>query len=234
MANVKRRALASALAILACTGCGGTLQETPPTDDTAALLKAWSDYYAAIDGLKSNFLASDSFKIDDAHRAGAVRLMQSIIASNVNGAMGGGDGSYPHIRLLLSPTIKIGVDNPDTLYRAATITNPDGGYVYRVWGRLGTASDFLLEQFYGPDPQGAISTFEDDDLVTDEEGRFEIFLSAEPMGENWMELAPTRPAPDPDHPRQFHQLGDGTSGNGGNRAHRHPTARCLLPCASAT
>ncbi|MCY3640712.1 MAG: hypothetical protein OXH37_06835, partial [Gammaproteobacteria bacterium] len=159
MAYVKRRALASAFAILACTGCGGTLQETPPTDDTAALLKAWSDYYAAIDGLKNNFLASDSFKIDDAHRAGAVRLMQSIIASNVNGAMGGGDGSYPHLRLLLSPTIKIGVDNPDTLYRAATITNPDGGYVYRVWGRLGTASDFLLEQFHGPDPQGAISTF---------------------------------------------------------------------------
>ena len=191
MANVKRWALASTLAMLAGTGCGGTLQETPPTDDTTALLKAWADYYAAIDGLKNNFLASDSFKIDAAHRAGAVQLMQSIIASNVNGAMGGGDGSYPHIRLLLSPTIKIGVDNPDTLYRAATITNPDGGYVYRVWGRLGTASDFLLEQFHGPDPEGAISTFEDDDLVTDDEGRFEIFLSAEPMGQNWMELAPT-------------------------------------------
>ena len=191
VANFNPRAIAGALAILACTGCGAALNETPTTDDSAALLKAWTDYYAAIDGLKRNFLASDSFNIDDAHRAGAVQLMQSIIASNVNGMMGGGDGSYPHIRLLLSPTIKIGVDNPDTLYRAATVSNPGGAHAYRVWGQIGTASDFLLEQFYGPEPQGAINTFEDDDLVTDGEGRFEIFLSAEPMGENWMELAPT-------------------------------------------
>ena len=191
MVNVNCWGMAPVLALLACTGCGATLKETPPTDDTAALLEAWTDYHAAISGLQDNFLASDSFNIDDAHRAGAVRLMQSIIASNVNGMMGGGDGSWPHIRLLLSPTIKIGVDNPDTLYRAATVSNPGGVHVYRVWGQLGTASDFLLEQFYGPDPRGAISTFEDDDLVTDDQGRFEIFLSAEPMGENWMELAPT-------------------------------------------
>ncbi|MYF11452.1 MAG: hypothetical protein F4229_10805 [Gammaproteobacteria bacterium] len=191
MVNLNYRASAGALALLLCTACGGTLKETPPTDDTAAMLEAWAGYYAAIADLQDNLLASDSFKIDDAHRAGAIQLMQSIIASNVVGAMGGGDGSYPHIRLLLSPTIKIGVDNPDTLYRAATISNPDGAHAYRVWGQLGTASDFLLEQFYGPDPQGAISTFEDDDLIAGEDGSFEIFLSAERMGENWMELAPT-------------------------------------------
>ncbi|MCY3795248.1 MAG: hypothetical protein OXG51_12870 [Gammaproteobacteria bacterium] len=173
------------------TACGGTLKETPPSDDTAAMLEAWADYCAAIANLQDNLLASDSFTIDDAHRAGAIQLMQSIIASNVVGAMGGGDGSYPHIRLLLSPSIKIGVDNPDTLYRAATISNPNGAQAYRVWGRLGTASDFLPEQFYGPDPQGAINIFEDDDLTVGEDGSFEIFLSAERMGENWMELAAT-------------------------------------------
>ncbi len=191
MVTLNLRASAVALAVLLGTACGDSLKETPPNEDTAALLQAWDEYYRAIAELQDNLLASDSFKIDDAHRAGAIQLMQSIIASNVLGAMGGGDGNYPHIRLLLSPSIKIGVDNPDTLYRAATISNPDGAHVYRVWGKLGSASDFLLEQFYGPDPQGAISIFEDDDLTVGEDGSFEIFLSAERMGENWMELAPT-------------------------------------------
>ena len=177
--------------ILVLTGCGGELKETPPSDATHALRQAWQDYYDAIAEVQTNFLASDSFKIDDAHRAGAYQLLQSLISSNVGGMMGGGNGDYPHIRPVLSPSNKLGVDNPDTFYRGATVTNPNGEYVYRVWGTLGNASDFLLEQFYGPDPQGAISVFEDDDLITDDEGNFEIFLSAQRRGDNWMELAAT-------------------------------------------
>ncbi|MEL7129368.1 MAG: DUF1214 domain-containing protein [Pseudomonadota bacterium] len=177
------------LCVLVLVACGGRLNETEPSEATADLEAAWAAYYTAVDEVRENFLASDTYKIDDAHRAGAFELLQSILAGNINGLMGGGDGGYPHIRLVLSPSMKLGVDNPDTFYRGATISNPDGKQVYRVWGNRGTASDFLLEQFYGPDPNGAISVFEDEDLVMDAEGNFELFLSAEPMGENWMELA---------------------------------------------
>ena len=164
------------------------LNKTPATAATARLQEAWSAYYAAIDEVRANFEASPTFAIDDAHRAGAYHLLQAIIAGNVNGLMGGGDGRYPHIRLVLSPTMRLGVDNPDTYYRGATVSNPDGKSVYRVWGNRGSASDFLLEQFYGPDPQGAISVFEAKSLVTEANGDFELFLSKEPMGQNWMEL----------------------------------------------
>ena len=164
------------------------LNETPPSAATADLEAAWQAYYEAVGEVQANFLASDTYKIDPAHRAGAIQLLQAIVAANINGTMAGGDGRYPHIRLVLSPSIKLGVDNPDTLYRGATISNPDGTSVYRVWGNRGTASDFLLEQFYGPDPNGAISVFEDEDLVTDAEGNFELYLSAERQGENWMPL----------------------------------------------
>lgn len=166
----------------------GKLNETPPTAATADLQAAWATYYEAIDEVRGNFEASDTFKIDDAHRAGTYQLLQSLIAGNTNGLMGGGDGTYPHIRLVLSPWMRLGVDNPDTFYRGATVSNPNGDAVYRVWGNRGTASDFLLEQFYGPDPNGAISVFEDEELVTDADGNFELFLSAERMGENWMAL----------------------------------------------
>lgn len=164
------------------------LNVSVPTVETAELREAWATYYAAVDEVRANFEASDAFNIDEAHRAGAYQLLQAIIAGNMNGVMAGGDGSYPHVRLVLSPSMKLGVDNPDTFYRGASVSNPDGNAVYRLWGNRGTASDFLLEQFYGPDPNGAISVFEDEDLVTDAEGNFELFLSAERMGENWMEL----------------------------------------------
>lgn len=167
-----------------------TLNVTVPTSDTEDLQTAWAEYYAAVDEVRTNFEASPSFAIDEAHRAGTYQVLQAIMAGNLNGLMGGGDGNYPHIRLVLSPSMKLGVDNPDTFYRGATVSNADGQNVYRVWGNRGTASDFLFELFYGPDPRGAISVFEDEDLILDADGNFEIFLSAtRPEGaENWMEL----------------------------------------------
>ena len=169
-----------------------TLNVTAPTSDTEDLQAAWAEYYAAVEEVRQNFEASPSFNIDAAHRAGTYQLLQAIMAGNLNGLMGGGDGTYPHIRLVLSPSMKLGVDNPDTFYRGATVSNPTGGRVYRVWGNRGTASDFLFELFYGPDPNGAISVFEDETLQTDAEGNFELFLSASPPegAQNWMELAP--------------------------------------------
>ena len=168
-----------------------TLNVSVPTSQTEDLQMAWAEYYAAVDEVRANFEASPSFTIDEAHRAGTYQLLQAIMAGNLNGLMGGGDGTYPHIRLVLSPSMKLGVDNPDTFYRGATVSNASGDNVYRVWGNRGTASDFLFELFYGPDPQGAISVFEDEDLITDADGNFEIFLSAtRPEGaDNWMELA---------------------------------------------
>lgn len=165
------------------------LNVSVPTVQAADLQDAWAQYYAAIDEVRTNFEASPAFNLDNAHRAGAYQLLQAIVAGNMNGVIGGGDGSHPHIRLVLSPSIKLGVDNPDTFYRGASVSNPDGESVYRIWGNRGTASDWLLELFYGPDPNGAIAVFEDEDLVTDADGNFELFLSAKRMGENWMQLA---------------------------------------------
>ena len=168
-----------------------TLNVSVPTSETEDLQEAWAEYYAAVEEVRQNFEASPSFSIDAAHRAGTYQVLQAVMAGNLNGLMGGGDGTYPHIRLVLSPSMKLGVDNPDTFYRGATVSNPDGQSVYRIWGNRGTASDFLFETFYGPDPNGAIAVFEDEELVTDAAGNFELFLSAtRPDGAtNWMELA---------------------------------------------
>ena len=169
-----------------------TFNVSAPTAQTDDLRAAWAEYYAAVEEVRINFENSPSFTIDEAHRAGTYQVLQAVMAGNLNGLMGGGDGTYPHIRLVLSPSMKLGVDNPDTFYRGATVSNPDGAHIYRVWGNRGTASDFLFELFWGPDPNGAISVFEDEGLITEANGDFELYLSAtRPEGvENWMELKP--------------------------------------------
>lgn len=178
-------------ALLTLSACGAKLNKSEPTADSASLEEAWQAYYEALGEVTENFKNSDSYMIDEAHRAGTYEMIQSVIAANVLGTMKGGNGNYPFMRTMLSPSIKFGVDNPDTFYRASNISNPGGEYVYRVWGNRGTSSDFLLEIFDGPDPNGAISVFEDEELKTDEGGNFEVFISAEPQGENWMKLDAT-------------------------------------------
>ena len=128
------------------------------------------------------------FNIDDAHRAGAYHLIQSLTATNFN-IMRAGDGSNPHMNIMLSPNIRLGVDNPDTFYRNAFISNASGDRVYRLWGNRGNTSDWLLELFDATSEVGAISVFEDENLKVDEDGNYEVFISATPQGDNWFELA---------------------------------------------
>ncbi len=56
----------------------------------------------------------------------------------MSGAIAGGDGSYPHFRNLLDPGKRVGIDNPDTYYRAVNVSNKDGKNVYIVTGNRGT------------------------------------------------------------------------------------------------
>ena len=171
--------------------CGSELNQTAPTDSTRDLEAAWENYYEAVRTVQETFTRSGTFNVDAAHRAGAYELLQSIISTNVTGMMRGGTGEYPHIRLMLSPSVRLGVDNPDTLYRAATISNPTGDYRYRLWGQRGNAADFLVEIFDGTEPEGAISILDDNDMVFGPDGFFEIFLAAQPAGDNHLKLEAT-------------------------------------------
>ncbi len=175
-----------ALLLVAC----GKFKQTEPTEATESLHQLWDEYYATIEEVRQEFISSDVFDIDDAHRAGAYDLLQSFIASNTARTMQA-DIYNPHIGIMLSPSIRLGIDNPDTFYRNTFVGNPTGDWVYRIWGNRGNTADWLLELFDSANPKGAISVFEDEDLITDGNGNYEVFLSAEKMGVNWMQLKPT-------------------------------------------
>ncbi|TLX76209.1 hypothetical protein E9993_08345 [Labilibacter sediminis] len=153
-----------------------------------ALQSAWKRYHKTIEEVEDDFVSSKIYQLDSIHQIGAYELLSMLIAANQNFIMS--DPDYTNFHHMENPIRRIGIDNPDNFYRSANVWNPDGNYVYRVWGNRGTTADFLMETFYGADPKGAIAVLEDEDMVIDENGDFEVYLSAirKPYMKNWMEL----------------------------------------------
>ena len=149
---------------------------------------AWDNYYDTVDFVEQEFINSDTYARDKIHQTGAHELLSMLMAANMAFIMK--DPDYTNFSLMESPSRRIGIDNPDNFYRSATIWNPDGKHIYKVWGNRGTTADFLMETFYSPDPSGAIAVLEDEDMKMDKDGNFVVYLSAkrENYMDNWMKL----------------------------------------------
>ena len=149
---------------------------------------AWNKYYATIDLVKQDFIKSKIYQLDEIHETGAYELLTMLISANMGFILC--NPEYSYFRHMESPSIRIGIDNPDNFYRTASVWNPDGKHVYLVRGNRGTTADFLMETFYGPDPNGAVAVLEDEEMILDENGDFLVYLSAEREEhmKNWMKL----------------------------------------------
>ena len=99
------------------------------------------------------------------------------------------DPAFPVLRRTAHETIKLGADNPDNYYFNAQIS---GQYEYKISGRRNTVDYigfFTQNGNYGTTggltPCGAL---EGSDLVLDDNGGFEIILSKERKGMNWLKI----------------------------------------------
>jgi hypothetical protein len=85
------------------------------------------------------------------------------------------DSDFPQFIRTATPSTKIGLDNPDTLYFSARIRG-DGEYV--VSGQRGTTADLsfqVLNGDYSPaSVPDSLSAFDDRALVIDDDGSFEL------------------------------------------------------------
>lgn len=84
---------------------------------------------------------------------------------------------------------KLGMDNPDFAYQAIEPISSE--YEYRITGHRGTVPYVTMQLFEGA--LGGVVTMTSEDLVLDDDGTFEIILSAtEPDdAQNWMEINDT-------------------------------------------
>ena len=172
------------------TACANTA-DTPSQSELVAqqeLEQAWAEFYRTLGDVEQQFRDSSIYQRDPQHRIDAYELLSAITNAAMSGSISGGDGSYPHFRNLLDPGKRIGIDNPDTFYRAANVSNKNGDNVYIITGNRGTSADFLLELFEAANPQGAVSVLDDNHIVFDENGNFSVTLSKDKVSGNWMEL----------------------------------------------
>lgn len=106
---------------------------------------------------------------------------------------------YPRIHAFCSPSRKLGSDNADCVYLSAWI---DGESVYKISGKKGTARMWniavqgprradaygkdvgrILHEPFGDTPE--VNIF-GDELKTNWDGSFELYIGGKPQGPNWL------------------------------------------------
>ncbi|TFH25129.1 MAG: hypothetical protein E4H03_01645, partial [Myxococcales bacterium] len=125
-------------------------------------------------------------------RAEGMRYLTRLIASGINVCMELADGDAPRFGRMIDCTMKWGLDAPDCLYLYAAVS---GEAAYRIHGNRGSANHIDVQVNHGHyssgdvSAWGTISSMNGRDLVTSEDGEFELFLGGTPRDTNWLPTA---------------------------------------------
>lgn len=152
--------------------------------------RSWDEFCMSLKaaGASLNFPGSPK---DPFNQAEGYRYLSRLARAGLMAFVEHADDRAPVIHRVAHETVKLGADNPDNYYQTASI---NGNYEYRIWGcrntiaylSFGTQSGNYGEG-RGLPPTGHI---EAKDLEIDEDGSFELILSAEPSEKNWLPMLP--------------------------------------------
>ena len=150
--------------------------------------QSWSEF---CDHLKAagNVLLSPGAPRDPLQQAEGVRYLSRLTRAGLEAYLEFQDPMYPQLRRMVHETVKMGADNPDNYYQNAQIS---GLYTYKIVGKRNTVDHISFHTQngnYGTTgglaPCGMISN---QDLEVEEDGSFEVLLSKEPAGKNWLKM----------------------------------------------
>jgi len=122
-------------------------------------------------------------------QAEGVRYLTRLTRVSLEAFVEYADPSFPVFKRMVHETAKMGADNPDNYYFNAQIK---GDFEYRIKGKRNTAhyiGFFTQNGNYGT--TGGLSpcgVLEGDDLHLEVDGSFEIILSKEKKGKNWLKI----------------------------------------------
>ena len=142
-----------------------------------------SDNLARLAEIESKLISSP-LVLTDTDRAEASMYLAKNVLHYLREAVVYADTNEP--RLLYNPGF--GFPNPDTHYITARI-DPKG--TYRIWGQLGTVNQTIFGVYSKTaleGESGARDRIRGEDLKTDKDGNFELFMSANKREGNWLPL----------------------------------------------
>jgi len=164
----------------------------PPVQANAALVQAWHTYHATLEDMRHTLESSSRFQSTPQHRAKAYHCLMEIQAMAYN---------FIVAPRMLHPRIHtntgwqtsmytLGQNGQDFLYGVVFV---DGSQRYRLKGRIGDIAVFLLQTLngvFGEDGVAITGNYDWDDFEIDDDGHFEVILSAEKEDGNWIKLSP--------------------------------------------
>ena len=126
---------------------------------------------------------------DPSAQAEGYRYLSRLARAGLMAFVEHSDPSAPVLHRVVDEVTKLGADNPDNFYLTAAL---NGAFDYRISGRRNTIA-FLsfgtqsgnYGQGRGLPPTGHIESSE---IETDEDGNFELILSSNPQGGNWLPM----------------------------------------------
>jgi len=150
--------------------------------------QSWSEF---CDELKAagHVLLSPGAPRDPFQQAEGMRYLSRLTRAGLEAYVEYPDPAFPQLRRMVHETVKMGADNPDNYYLNAQIS---GLYEYKILGKRNTIDHISFHTQngnYGTTgglaPCGKIGNT---DLVLEKEGTFEIFVTRETQGKNWLKL----------------------------------------------
>ena len=150
--------------------------------------KAWNEFCDQLK-LAGNVLKYSGTPQDAFNQAEGLRYLTRLTRAGLEAFVEYCDPAFPVLRRMVHETVKMGADNPDNYYFNAQIS---GDYEYRVSGNRNTVhyiGFFTQNGNYGTTgglaPCGQL---EGKDLVVEKDGSFEIILSKQKKGKNWLKI----------------------------------------------
>ncbi len=150
----------------------------------------WHTFCDALSAAGAHLDATD-VPGDDMTRAEGLRYLARLLRLGLEKNIEFANPDYPRFYALSHETAKIGNDNPDNIYLNCAV---DGRRDYRVYGNCGSVAYLSIETKAGSFVDGGdmapTGHVELADLELDEQGNFELIVSAREHHGNWLAMRP--------------------------------------------
>ncbi len=126
---------------------------------------------------------------DPFSQAEGYRYLSRLARAGLTAFIEHADTNAPVLHRVVNETTKLGADNPDNYYQMAAL---DGNHEYKITGRRNTIAYLSFGTQSGNYGQGGglppTGHIESDQIDMDEDGCFELLLSRNPQGTNWLPM----------------------------------------------